>query len=271
MEDTIKIGVTGCTGRMGRMIIQQVMACKSCQFVGGTVNPKSGTIGRDIGEILGIGRLGLPAQATPDDMFQAADVVVDFTIPCATVNHARLAKKFKTPLVVGTTGLAKGQREDLMSTAREVPVLYSPNMSLGITLLISLVEQAAKALDPSFDIEVFDLHHRHKVDAPSGTAIALGQAAASGRKVSLEGNAMRCRTGRRQIGEIGFASLRGGEVIGDSKVIFAGDYEVLELSHRALSREIFASGALKAALWIVQQEPGGYTMKDVLGSEVRNN
>lgn len=264
MTDIIKVGVTGCTGRMGRMIIQQVLACTHCQLVGGTVNPKSGTIGQDIGELLGTSHLGLPTQADAEDMFEKADVVVDFTVPAATVEHAQLAKKFKTALVVGTTGLAKGQREDLMSAAREVPVLYSPNMSIGITLLMSLVEQAAKALDPSFDIEVFDLHHRYKVDAPSGTAIALGKAAASGRKVSLDENAMRCRTGRRQTGEIGFASLRGGEVIGDSKVLFAGDYEVLELSHRALSREIFASGALKAALWIVNQKPGGYTMKDVL-------
>ncbi len=265
MTKLIKIGVTGCAGRMGRMVVHQVMACDDCQFIAGTVNPKSGTIGQDVGELIGFGHLGIAAQDNPEKMFQEADVVVDFTVPNATMNHVKLAKQFKTPLVIGTTGLAKGQREDLMSAAREIPILYSPNMSIGITLLMNLVEQAAKTLDPSFDIEVFDMHHRHKLDAPSGTAIALGQAAASGRKISLEENAMKCRTGRRQTGEIGFASLRGGEVIGDSKVIFAGDYEVIELSHRSLNREIFASGALKAALWIAKQQPGGYTMRDVLG------
>ncbi len=266
MTDKIKIGVTGCTGRMGRMVVHQIINSEECKLVGGTVRVGSANEGQDIGELLKYGTLGLKAVSDPEPMFRDSDVIVDFTRPEASVHYAQLARQHKTAMVIGTTGLSKGQREEVLSASRDVPVLFSPNMSIGITLLMSLVEQAARALDPSFDIEIFDLHHRYKLDAPSGTAVALGQAAAHGRKVSLEENAMRCRTGRRQEGEIGFSSLRAGEVIGDSKVIFAGNHELVELSHRALSREVFASGALKAALWLVKQQTGLYTMKDVIAA-----
>ena len=261
----MKIGILGCTGRMGRMLVRQIISSNDCELGGGTVRSKSPHLGVDIGEALELGSLGIKTTDDSGAVYKNSDVTIDFTRPEATEGHLQLAVKYKVPMVIGTTGLSKHQRQAIATAAAQVPIVFAPNMSVGINLLTSLVKQVASLLDDSFDIEVLDVHHRYKLDAPSGTAIALGRAAAEGRGVTLEETANRCRTGKRQQGEIGFAAIRGGEVIGDSKVIFAGDYEMIELSHRALNRKLFASGAVRAALWLKNQEPGFYNMKDVLG------
>ncbi len=267
MTQEIKIGVMGCTGRMGKMIVREILSSADSRFAGGTVRPKSPNLGDDIGVCVGRDPVGFFALKDATPVFEQSDVVIDFTRATATVEHVHLAQKYHTPLVIGTTGLSKNQREDIINASKKVPIVFSPNMSIGVTLLNIVVEKMAELLDSSFDIEVVEMRHRNKLEAPSGTAIALGQAAARGRKTSLEESAMRCRTGKRQFGEIGFAVLRGGEVIGDSKVVFAGDHEMIEFSHRSLSREVFASGSVKAAKWLVKQNPGLYTMREVLASD----
>ena len=262
---TTKIGVLGCTGRMGKAIITQILKTENCELAGGTVRPKSPFLGADIGEALDMHTLNMTTTADSEAVVQASDVVIDFTRPQAAEEHLQLSTQHQTPIVVGTTGLGKDQRQKLVNAAAKVPVLFSPNMSIGVTLLTSIVQQLAATLDNNFDIEVVDTHHRDKLDAPSGTAIALGRAAAAGRGVTLEDAACRCRTGRRNPGDIGFSAVRGGNIPGDSKVLFAGDHEVIEISHRALDKGVFASGAVKAALWVCTQKPGLYNMRDVLG------
>jgi 4-hydroxy-tetrahydrodipicolinate reductase len=197
-------------------------------------------------------------------------VVIDFTSPQATVRHARLAASHGVALVVGTTGLGPADFEVLKSAAQSVAVVQAANMSVGVNLLLGLTRQVASILADAYDIEIVEMHHRHKVDAPSGTALALGRAAADGRGVDLDAVSQRVRDGiigaRRQ-GDIGFAALRGGDVVGEHTVIFAGDGERIELSHKATSRAVFALGAIRAALWTVGQPPGLYSMRQVLGLE----
>jgi 4-hydroxy-tetrahydrodipicolinate reductase len=196
----------------------------------------------------------------------AADVAIDFTVAEATPRHVWQAAEKHVPIVVGTTGLNAQQEAVLAEAARVIPVLYAANMSIGVTLLAALVERAAAALGPEYDLEILEMHHRHKVDAPSGTALLLGRAAAKGRGVALDDVRRDSAAGARPSGSIGFASLRGGDVAGDHTVMFAGEGERLELTHRASSRTVFAAGALRAAEWLVRQKkPGLYAMKDVLG------
>jgi 4-hydroxy-tetrahydrodipicolinate reductase len=196
----------------------------------------------------------------------AADVAIDFTTPEATARHVWLAAEKHVPIVVGTTGLSAQQETVLREAGAVIPVLYSANMSIGVNLLAALVERAAAVLGPDYDLEISEMHHRHKVDAPSGTALLLGRAAAKGRGVVLDDVRRDNASGTRSVGSIGFASLRGGDVAGDHTVMFAGEGERLELTHRAGSRALFAQGALKAAEWLVRQKkPGLYSMKDVLG------
>ena len=204
----------------------------------------------------------------PRALFATADVVVDFTLPASSVAHAELAGETGTALVIGTTGIDAAQEAAIAAAAAQAPILRAANMSLGVNLLLKLVEQTARALDLAFDIEVVEMHHRHKIDAPSGTALALGQAAAAGRAVNLESVAQRVRdgiTGPRESGHIGFATLRGGDVAGEHTVVFAGESERLELTHKASNRVIFARGAVTAALWLSGKPPGLYGMGDVLG------
>ena len=198
----------------------------------------------------------------------AADAVIDFTVPAATVAHARLCAEKGVALVIGTTGLDPDQTKAVHEAASKVPILWAANMSLGVNILLALVEKTASMLDPAYDIEILEMHHRHKIDAPSGTALALGKAAAAGRQVRLEDVWRKSRdghTGARPAGEIGFATLRGGEEVGVHTVMFAAAGERLELSHRSFSRETYASGAVRAALWLDGRKPGLYGMKDVLG------
>ncbi len=265
---TTRIGVAGCGGRMGRFLVAEIHGAEGCRVAGGSVATNSPAIGRDLGELAGLGALGLKAGSDAGELFKVSDVVVDFTAPAASVAHAKLAAEHGKALVIGTTGLDAAQATAIREAARRAPIVRAPNMSLGVNLLLSLVEETARRLGEDYDIEVLEMHHRHKVDAPSGTALALGEAAARGRAVDLAAKSQRVRdghTGARRAGDIGFATLRGGDVVGEHTVIFAAVGERVELSHRATTRQIFARGAVRAARWAAGKPPGLYGMKDVLG------
>lgn len=264
----MKIAIAGCGGRMGRTLVKEVLETDGCIVVGGTNTPGSPAVGRDMGEVAGVGPLGIAVSAAPRPLFESAEAVLDFTAPEASAAHASLAGETKTILVVGTTGLEPEHEAVLTAAARETVIVRAPNMSLAVNLLIRLTRQVAAILDDSFDIEIVDMHHRHKKDAPSGTALALARAAAKGRGVELEDVSDRARdgiTGPRQRGHIGLVALRGGDVAGDHTVIFAADGERLDLAHRATSRQAYARGAVRAALWARGRPPGLYGMDDVLG------
>jgi 4-hydroxy-tetrahydrodipicolinate reductase len=265
----IRIGVVGCAGRMGRIVAGEVLGAADLTLNGGTERAGSDAVGRDLGELLGRGRLGIAVGDDGRQLFAGADVVIDFTAPAAVVEHARLAAESHTAYVVGTTGLKAEQEATLRQAATTAAIVWAPNMSIGVNLLMSLVERVAAVLDPAgYDVEIVEMHHRHKVDAPSGTALGLGRAVAAGRGVALEDVWQKTRDGiigARRAGDIGFATLRGGDVVGDHSVIFAADGERLELVHKASSRQVFAKGALRAVRWIVGRPPGLYSMHDVLG------
>ena len=270
MENEIRIGVVGCAGRMGQMIVAQVCATDGCNVVGATEHTGHAAVGNDVGSLAGLVSLGVKIGDDAASMIAAVDAVIDFTTPEATVEHARLAAQAGAAMIVGTTGIDVTQGEELERAARHVPLVWAPNMSVGVTLLLAITEQVAQVLDKNFDIEVLEMHHRDKVDAPSGTALGLGRAAAAGRKVVLDDVKQAVRdgqTGARPQGEIGFATLRGGDVVGDHTVVFAGEGERIELSHKAASRKIFAAGAVRATQWAVGREPGLYSMRHVLGFE----
>lgn len=270
----IKVGVAGCAGRMGQMLLKLLITAPGVLVVGGTERKGSHVLGQDLGAIAGTEPLGITVSDNAEPLFELADVVVDFTNPAATVNHAHLAAKSGCAHVIGTTGLDADQILSISRAAQRTPIILAANMSLGVNLLEQVVEEVARILDNEWDIEVIEMHHRHKVDAPSGTALALGEAAARGRGVQLRRVARRSRDGHvgpRVRGEIGFAALRGGDVVGDHTVIFAADGERVEITHKASSREIFARGAMKAVLWSSGKKPGFYSMKDVLGFSVAPN
>jgi 4-hydroxy-tetrahydrodipicolinate reductase len=254
---------------MGRMLMAEIAATPGARVVAGLEARGNPALGRDLGELAQIGAIGVVVDDDPATLFRAADVVIDFSTPEAAVQSARLAAQHRKPLLLGTTGLSIEQGGAVHEAARIVPIVWPPNTSLGVTLMLALVEETARRLGSEWDIEIVEMHHHHKVDAPSGTALALGQAAATGRGIDLARSSERGRdgvTGERSPGTIGFASLRGGDIAGDHTVIFAGSGERLEFVHRAASRQIFATGAVKAALWLGQgRQPGLYGMKDVLG------
>jgi 4-hydroxy-tetrahydrodipicolinate reductase len=263
-----RIGVMGCGGRMGQMLVREIAGTAGCAVAGGTESPGSDKIGRDVGEVAGLAALGIRIASDPAIVFDAADAVIDFTVPAASVAHARVAAARGKALVIGTTGMSAADEAAIAEAARRAPIVRAPNMSLAVNLLFALTEQVAARLGPEFDIEIFEIHHRHKIDAPSGTALALGHAAAAGRKVKLEDVWCKSRdghTGARPTGEIGFAALRGGEEVGVHTVFFAAAGERLELSHRSFNRENYAAGAITGAKWLAGKKPGLYTMKDVLG------
>lgn len=264
----MRIGIVGGSGRMGQMLIREVLGNKAATLSGATERPGSAAIGRDLGTLIGADPVGVAITDDPAALFANSDAVIDFTAPAATVSHAALAAQHGTALIVGTTGLSPDDHAKLKDAAAKAPLVVAANFSLGVTLLAGLVRKVAATLGDDWDIEIVEMHHRHKVDAPSGTALALGQAAASGRGVNLADvkDAVRDgHTGARTAGDIGFATLRGGDVVGDHTVIFATEAERLELSHKAGSRAIFARGAVRAALWAAGKAPGIYSMDDVLG------
>ncbi len=254
---------------MGRMLLLEALTQGDVSLAGGTGRPGSAVIGKDLGELAGKDKIGVVATDDNEALFAACDAVIDFTKPDLLDLHADLAARHGTALIVGTTGLDAAARAVLNAAARKVPVVQAANMSVGVTLLGQLVKQLAARLEPEiFDIEIVEMHHRHKVDAPSGTALALAEAAAQGRAVSLADVARKTRDGQigaRPQGEIGISTLRGGDVVGDHTVIFAADGERIEITHKASSRAIFARGAVKAALWAAGRPPGLYSMIDVLG------
>ena len=263
-----RIGVVGCAGRMGQMLIREITGTRGCAFGGGTEAPGSAMLGRDAGEVAGVGALQAKIGSDPAALFAAADAVIDFTSPRASVAHARLAADKGKVLVIGTTGLTAEDEAAIAEAAKKTVIVRSPNMSLAVNLLTALTERVSASLGAGYDIEIFEIHHKHKVDAPSGTALALGEAAARGRKVKLSDVAVRSRdghTGPRQEGTIGFSAARGGSEVGDHIVMFCGEGERIELTHKATSRQGYASGAVRAALWARGKAPGLYSMKDVLG------
>ncbi|WP_349361465.1 4-hydroxy-tetrahydrodipicolinate reductase [Stappia sp.] len=264
----MRLAVVGAAGRMGGALIRAVTEMDGVELCGAVERAGAEAIGADAGVVAGIPPLDIPVTDDPLPVFAAADGVLDFTAPSATRGFAELAAQARCVHVIGTTGMTEEDVEAIRPAARHARLVKSGNMSLGVNLLAALVRRAAAALDEDFDIEVLEMHHRHKVDAPSGTALLLGDAAAAGRGIDLAGHSVRVRdgiTGARERGDIGFATLRGGSVIGDHSVILAGPLETLTLSHHAQDRSIFARGAVKAALWARDRKPGLYSMADVLG------
>jgi len=264
----MKIAVMGAAGRMGRELIRAIAAEPGCSVSGAIETPGSSLLGKDVGELAGLERLGVSVSSDAASVIAAADAIVDFTAPRASVEFARLAANSGTAAIIGTTGFDAASNAAIAEAAARTAIVKAGNMSLGVNLLLALTRQAAAALGNDFDIEIVEMHHRLKVDAPSGTALMLGDAAADGRHVALLEHAVRVRDGHvgpRRQGDIGFATLRGGSVVGDHTVIFAGEGERLELTHRAADRSIFARGAVKAALWAKGRAPGLYAMTDVLG------
>ncbi|WP_163265002.1 4-hydroxy-tetrahydrodipicolinate reductase [Chelativorans alearense] len=261
--------VVGAGGRMGQTLIRAVHTMEGACLAGAIERPGSPHLGKDAGELAGIGIVNVEISDDPLAAFAKADGVLDFTAPRATVEFAGYAAQARIAHIIGTTGLSGEDEAAVAAAARHATIVKSGNMSLGVNLLSVLVRQAAKALDAAdFDIEILEMHHRHKVDAPSGTALLLGAAAAEGRGVDLADKSVRVRdghTGAREAGTIGFATLRGGSVVGEHSVILAGTGERIVLSHNAEDRTIFARGAVKAALWAREKKPGLYSMLDVLG------
>jgi 4-hydroxy-tetrahydrodipicolinate reductase len=264
----MRLIVAGAGGRMGRTLIQAIAAIDGATLAGAVDAPGSAAIGRDAGELAGLGRNGVTVAADIAPLITNADGLLDFTVPAATLALAEITAKAGLVHVIGTTGLSGEDDKLIAQAAKRAVIVKSGNMSMGVNLLAALVKRVAKTLGEDFDIEVFEMHHNKKIDAPSGTALMLGRAAAEGRGIDLAQRSERGRdgvTGARKAGDIGFASLRGGTVTGDHSVIFAGPAERIELVHKADDRMIFARGAVRAALWARGKKPGLYSMVDVLG------
>ena len=264
----MRLIVAGAGGRMGRTLVKAITQTPGLALAGATENSNSPLIGKDAGELAGIGSNGIALSADAASLMDKADGIIDFTVPAATVAFAALAAKAGKVHIIGTTGLSADDEAKIGEAAKRAVIVKSGNMSLGVNLLAALTRRVAKTLDQSFDIEVLEMHHNQKVDAPSGTALLLGQAAAQGRGIDLDARGVKAReghTGARKLGDIGFATLRGGTVVGEHTVMFAGPDERIELTHKAADRMIFARGALHAALWAGGRSPGLYSMMDVLG------
>ncbi|MEF2070801.1 4-hydroxy-tetrahydrodipicolinate reductase [Consotaella aegiceratis] len=265
----MKLAVIGATGRMGRTLIETIHAADGVVVAAALEREGSSVLGTDAGEQAGVGKLGVPISSDVAAALATVDGIVDFTAPSASVALAQQTAAAGIVHIIGTTGLSADDNAAIAEAAKRTTIVKSGNMSLGVNLLAGLVEQATRALGPdAFDVEILEMHHRHKVDAPSGTALLLGEAAAKGRAVELGTHSVRVRdghTGPRQPGTIGFATLRGGSVVGDHHVVLAGEGERIELVHRAGDRSIFARGAVAAALWARGKMPGLYSMRDVLG------
>ncbi|MBF0308426.1 MAG: 4-hydroxy-tetrahydrodipicolinate reductase [Magnetococcales bacterium] len=267
-EPLLGIGLFGVGGRMGRMLAQAVLVQEGCRLTGGCDHAASGVIGRDLGDLCGVPPLGVTVCENPDQLFTQSDVIIDFSIPEATLRNLDRSRSFKKPLVIGTTGLDAPGREAVTALSREVAVVMSPNFSIGVNLLFQLSQQVAKTLGEEFDIEIIEAHHRHKVDSPSGTALRLGEGIAKALGRDLSRDAVYGRqgaVGARPRSTIGFATIRGGDVVGDHTVLFAGEGERIELTHKASSRMSFAKGAVMAAKWVVGRPPGLYDMGHILG------
>jgi 4-hydroxy-tetrahydrodipicolinate reductase len=264
----MRLVVVGAGGRMGRTLVRAIHETAGVTLSGAVEQEGSPLLGQDAGVLAGLGETGIRLSDDPLTAFAATDGVIDFTIPAASLAFTALAAQARIVHVCGTTGFAPGDLAKFEAASRHARIVKSGNMSLGVNLLAALVKRVAATLDDSFDIEVLEMHHNRKIDAPSGTALLLGEAAAQGRAVPLADRRVSTRdghTGARRPGDIGFATLRGGNVIGDHTVMFAGASERIELTHRAGDRMLFATGALHAAKWARDRKPGLYDMADVLG------
>jgi 4-hydroxy-tetrahydrodipicolinate reductase len=267
-KSDMRLVVAGAGGRMGRTLVKAIAETKGLALAGALEDPRSPLIGWDAGILAGISEVGVKLTGEADQAIAEADGVIDFTVPVATLHYAEFAAKARKVHVIGTTGMSAADEAKIVLAAKTATIVKSGNMSLGVNLLAALARRVAKTLDDSFDIEIIEMHHNQKIDAPSGTALLLGRAAADGRGVDLDQRSVRSRdghTGKRNPGDIGFATLRGGTVVGEHTVMFAGPAERIELTHKAEDRMIFARGALHAALWARGQKPGLYSMADVLG------
>jgi len=268
MSELPGIVVTGASGRMGQMLIRTVLASDKARLVGAVERPGHDWIGQDVGIAMGGVAAGLNVTDDALEVIANAQAVLDFTAPAATLEFAALAAQARAVHVIGTTGLSDADLRKLEAASHHAVIIRAGNMSLGVNLLVKLTKIVSEALDEDFDIEIVEAHHNQKVDAPSGTALMLGEAAAQGRGVALGDVADRGRdgmTGARKRGDIGFVSIRGGDIVGEHDVIFAGAGERIVLRHIATDRSLFAKGALRAALWGQEQKPGEYDMFDVLG------
>lgn len=268
MNQQIKIAITGASGRMGQMLIKTIEDKTDLDLSGAIERAGHEWVGQDVGLAMGGQPLGVIVSEDADAIIAQSDVVIDFTAPVATRSFAGLAAKHGTAHVIGTTGLSADDIAFLDGIGSKTVVVRAGNMSLGVNLLTRLTEKVAAALDEDFDIEIIEAHHHHKVDAPSGTALMLGEAAASGRGVKLSDVLDSGRdgiTGARKRGDIGFSAVRGGDIVGEHDVMFAAAGERIVLRHLATDRGIFSRGAIKAAIWASKQKPGAYDMMDVLG------
>lgn len=260
--------VAGAGGRMGRSVVAEILKTPGASLAGGFERPGGPDIGKDIGVLAGLDAIGLSVEDAAEKGLSRAGALIDFTAPKVSVTNARAAAKNGVAHVIGTTGFSDAEEAELTELAKAIPIVKSGNMSVGVNVLTALVEAGAKALGDDYDIEIFEAHHRAKVDAPSGTALMLGAAAARGRGVDLnhvstgvEGT----RVGARKPGDIGFSVMRGGGIVGEHQVSFAGMQEVITLSHSAIDRGLFAKGAVAAARWAIGKPAGLYSMRDVLG------
>ncbi|MCA0921365.1 4-hydroxy-tetrahydrodipicolinate reductase [Pseudooceanicola nanhaiensis] len=268
MAELPGIVITGASGRMGQMLARTVLESDKARLVGAVEREGNAWVGQDLGEAMGGAALGVKITDDPLEAMSKAQAVLDFTAPAASVAFAELAAQARAVHVIGTTGFEPAHLEKIEAAARHAVIVRAGNMSLGVNLLVKLTQKVAAALDEDFDIEVIEAHHNRKVDAPSGTALMLGEAAAEGRGVKLADVSDSGRdgiTGARRRGDIGFSAIRGGDIVGEHDVLFAGPGERIVLRHMATDRGIFARGALKAALWGQDKGPGSYDMMDVLG------
>jgi 4-hydroxy-tetrahydrodipicolinate reductase len=262
-----KIVIAGASGRMGYALLQGVFEDNHLELYGAIDRAGSASIGRDAGEMFGK-NTGVYVSDDANETLHGADVLIDFTRPEASLAYLEICQRHNVKHVIGTTGFTVEQKAKIEVASKKVSIVFAPNMSVGVTLLINLVEQAAKTLHDGYDIEVVEMHHRHKVDAPSGTALRLGEAAAKGLGCELKDCAIYARegvTGEREAGKIGFATMRGGDVVGDHTVVFAGTGDRVEITHKASSRATFAQGALRAAKFLADKKTGLFDMQDVLG------
>jgi len=264
----VKVAVAGGTGRMGKNLIQVIAQTPQLQLSAVTARAASSLIGADAGEMAGVGKLGLPITAAEDLAQQDFELLIDFTQPELSMAQLPVCVAKGAALVVGTTGLAADQIAQLKAAAEHIPVLLGANMSVGVNVAYKLLAMAAKAMKGDYDVEIVEAHHRHKKDAPSGTALAMGEVVAKELGLTLDQHAVYGRegfTGERPDDEIGFATVRGGDVVGDHTVMFLGDGDRLEITHKASSRMTFAKGAIRAAIWLQAKPPGWYSMAEVLG------
>ena len=263
-----RIAVTGAAGRMGKMLIEAVSLAPNAVLTAAIERPESTLLGVDAGELAGIGSCGVKVSGDLASCVHDFDVVIDFTAPEATLANAKVCAESQKGIVVGTTGFTESEEELLMSHQSQASICKAANFSTGVNVCLNLLEKAAQALGDDYDVEVYEAHHRHKVDAPSGTALAMGQSVADALNRDLRGVAVYGRegqTGARKKETIGFATVRGGDVVGDHTVMFMGEGERIEISHKASSRMSFARGAVRAAIWIHSKGAGFYDMRDVLG------